>query len=157
MSNTHDGTNDFRDALSITGVILGGFQVFDQPTTIPLGPLTFLFGPNSSGKSAVEDALDILGEILGRGANLRPNEEVLFKNWRKTSGFFLQYAPTMTIGLSARSTLRLPGALYGYFLDDWNRFASEANDSGQDVSVVVTYMRSEEDMPWTSLPIKKSS
>ena len=43
---------------------IGGFQVFDKRTTIPFGPLTLIFGPNSAGKSAILDALQTLHELL---------------------------------------------------------------------------------------------
>lgn len=39
---------------------LGGFQVFSEVTEIPVAPITLLYGPNSAGKSAVHDALDLL-------------------------------------------------------------------------------------------------
>ena len=42
----------------LVGITLGGFQVFDEPTYIPLDRLTLIFGPNSAGKSAVQDAID---------------------------------------------------------------------------------------------------
>jgi predicted ATPase len=44
-----------RHSQSIHSLTLEGFQVFDKPTHIPLSKLTFLIGPNSAGKSAVED------------------------------------------------------------------------------------------------------
>jgi hypothetical protein len=39
---------------------LGGFQVFSETSEIPIAPITLLYGPNSAGKSAVHDALDLL-------------------------------------------------------------------------------------------------
>lgn len=39
---------------------LGGFQVFSETAEIPVAPITLLYGPNSAGKSAVHDALDLL-------------------------------------------------------------------------------------------------
>ena len=44
----------------LIGITLGGFQVFEKPTYIPLGKFTLLFGPNSSGKSAIQDAIDVV-------------------------------------------------------------------------------------------------
>ena len=44
-------------------IALGGFQTFDELTRIPIGRLTFMFGPNSAGKSAVEDGLQLLSEV----------------------------------------------------------------------------------------------
>ena len=43
---------------------LEGFQTFSDRVSIPLSRLTFLFGPNSAGKSSFEDAFDILREIF---------------------------------------------------------------------------------------------
>lgn len=43
---------------------IGGFQVFEEKTTIPFGALTLIFGPNSAGKSAILDALQTLHELL---------------------------------------------------------------------------------------------
>ncbi len=48
----------------IVGITLEGFQVFDKPTYIPLDRLTLLFGPNSAGKSAVQDAIELYAELL---------------------------------------------------------------------------------------------
>lgn len=48
----------------ITGITLEGFQVFDKPTYIPLDRLTLLFGPNSAGKSAVQDAFELYKACL---------------------------------------------------------------------------------------------
>jgi len=43
----------------IIGITLGGFQVFNELTYIPLKGLTFIFGPNSAGKSSIQDAIEI--------------------------------------------------------------------------------------------------
>lgn len=83
----------------LTSITLGGFQVFDEPTTVPLGKLTFLFGPNSAGKSAIEDGLAI---ILGMLENktiygLATNDD-LSRHWR-ISGQGL--VPSITMGITA--------------------------------------------------------
>lgn len=76
---------------AISSITLGGFQVFDEPTTIPLGRLTFLFGPNSAGKSAVEDALTLIEDISDNGFSPRfrkqPGTEFswLERHWRKVT------------------------------------------------------------------------
>lgn len=49
-----------NDCCPLVGITLGGFQVFDKPTYIPLGKFTLLFGPNSSGKSAIQDAIEVV-------------------------------------------------------------------------------------------------
>ena len=45
-------------------LIVGGFKSIRERTEIPIAPLTFLFGPNSAGKSAVLAALDELSKKL---------------------------------------------------------------------------------------------
>lgn len=47
----------------LTGITLGGFQVFDELTYIPLDRLTFLFGPNSAGKSSIQDAIEMVDVV----------------------------------------------------------------------------------------------
>lgn len=96
----------------ITDITLGGFQVFDEPTDIPLGQLTFLFGPNSAGKSAVEDALVLLSGLLsqtyGKGKEFDPP---LKRHWRRTDGSDTGFAPLLTLGITASIPSDLPGAL----------------------------------------------
>lgn len=53
------------DTFRATGLFLSGFQSILEPTYIPLKPLTFLYGPNSAGKSAVMDAIGLLEDIAG--------------------------------------------------------------------------------------------
>ena len=48
----------------LTKIKLENFKGYKTPTTIPLAPITFLFGPNSAGKSSVFHALLYLYEIL---------------------------------------------------------------------------------------------
>lgn len=80
-----------RNPLPITSITLEGFQVFDKPTKIPLDRLTFLFGPNSAGKSAIKDALDFYRAICevkihayGGGV---PRElfPLLKRHWRRSN------------------------------------------------------------------------
>ena len=44
------------------------FQALKEPAEIEFGRLTFLYGPNSAGKSAVFDALELLAR-MGRDAS----------------------------------------------------------------------------------------
>lgn len=128
----------------ISSVTLGGFQVFDKPTTIPLGRLTFLFGPNSAGKSAIEDALVLLLDALNIKRIDRFNTGELERHWRRVGN---QYVPTLTIGITAgidvnlRLQMAVPnrdiGSLYKafgheigitfrYYCDEGNRKATRA-------------------------------
>jgi AAA domain, putative AbiEii toxin, Type IV TA system/AAA domain/Protein of unknown function (DUF3696) len=86
----------------LVGITLEGFQVFDKPTYIPLDGLTLFFGPNSAGKSAVQDALEFC-EILrnapadsqlaafhghtlfGRSHYRNSIHDLLHKHWRRTN------------------------------------------------------------------------
>ena len=82
-----------KNSNPITGITLEGFQVFDKPTYIPLDRMTLLFGPNSAGKSAVQDAIELY-EILSKSeakkldlyalALLEPRApEILERHWRR--------------------------------------------------------------------------
>lgn len=82
-----------KNSNPITGITLEGFQVFDKPTYIPLDRLTLLFGPNSAGKSAVQDAIELY-EILSKSeakkldlyamGPLNPRApEILERHWRR--------------------------------------------------------------------------
>jgi hypothetical protein len=48
----------------ITAIELENFQSIERRTRIELRPITLLFGPNSAGKSAVFDALELLRALL---------------------------------------------------------------------------------------------
>jgi hypothetical protein len=112
--------NEFRPR--ITSITLGGFQVFDEPTTIPLAPLTFLFGPNSAGKSAVEDALLLLNEALKSPRRIHPGEKSydvdpwdrfarLRSHWRRTDGSETSFSPVLVLGIGADLPTDLAGVL----------------------------------------------
>ena len=74
-------------AKTISAITLEGFQVFDKPTRIPFGKLTFLFGPNSAGKSAVQDALSIFQMVMDSDAPYAKSENLqqeLRRHWRRS-------------------------------------------------------------------------
>lgn len=50
----------------LTEIGLQNFQVFGPYTSIPLAPLTLIYGPNSAGKSAIFDAIDIAAAVWGQ-------------------------------------------------------------------------------------------
>lgn len=94
---------------SILGINLEGFQTFEDETYIPLGQLTFMFGPNSSGKSAIQDALELY-EKLHRAwpaqetqgghrsvpSHIRP---LLKRHWRKEPTNGNDYVASMSIAV----------------------------------------------------------
>lgn len=107
MSQKQPKFNDDKKSF-ITSVTLGGFQVFDKPTTIPLGKLTFLFGPNSAGKSAIEDGLAFILGALSNTMMRGLNTGELERHWRRIGN---AYVPTLTIGLTASIPADLRGCL----------------------------------------------
>jgi AAA15 family ATPase/GTPase len=48
----------------ITAIEVENFQSIEQRTRIELKPITLLFGPNSAGKSAIFDAIDLITALL---------------------------------------------------------------------------------------------
>ncbi len=99
-------------------IALSGFEVFNDLVRLPLRRLTFLFGPNSAGKSAVEDALKILSEVCytgeftdqdwyARGAAIKSfdtgpdaRRQRLEGAWHRKSGETDTYANSMRLGAS---------------------------------------------------------
>ena len=64
----------------LVGITLEGFQVFKEPTYIPLQGLTLIFGPNSAGKSAVQDALEFCSILREAPADNRlPATDSLYR------------------------------------------------------------------------------
>ena len=49
----------------LTAVGLGNFKAFGPLTNVPIAPLTFLYGANSSGKSSIIQALLLLQQSIG--------------------------------------------------------------------------------------------
>lgn len=89
----------------IIGITLEGFQVFDKPTHIPLDRLTLLFGPNSAGKSAVQDAIELYAalvteETAGSYRKLSKARELLKRHWRRTGGSSDHRADKLSIAVT---------------------------------------------------------
>lgn len=114
------------DKFNVQGILLGGFQVFDEITYIPLRRITMLFGPNSAGKSAVEDALRVFEELfishhqphhqqepVGQAiVNVLDNPfEPLSRHWRRTGEDHEHYAKRLTVGCRLMTECSLGGAL----------------------------------------------
>lgn len=124
----------------ITSVTLGGFQVFDQPTTIPLGKLTFLFGPNSAGKSAIEDGLVLLLGALKNNHTYGLVTGELERHWRVVGN---GPAPTLTMGLTASIPTDLRACLDLPNKDTGSSYESFGHEIG--VTFRYRYEREEED------------
>lgn len=87
---------------------VGGFQVFAEPISIPFGPLTLLYGPNSAGKSAIMDAIQALAGLCDLFAQSDPASavdhtrpgRVLERHWRRGGG--MPAVPSAQLQLGAR-------------------------------------------------------
>jgi AAA ATPase domain/Protein of unknown function (DUF3696) len=53
----------------LESIVLENFQSIRDRTTIPVRPLTLLYGPNSSGKSAIYDAFELIKATFGPEAS----------------------------------------------------------------------------------------
>ena len=62
-------------------LVLKNFQSLRERTEIPIGPLTFLYGPNSAGKSCIDDAFTLLGAVFQEGAS-KQSIDSMVKRWR---------------------------------------------------------------------------
>lgn len=97
MQEKHETSTGFSK------LYLGGFQVFDTLSAIPLGKLTYLFGPNSSGKSAVEDGLDLAKTIFSplesKPERMYRFDDLYDRHWRRLSDSPKKRAPEMRIGV----------------------------------------------------------
>ena len=51
----------------IYSMTIGGFKSIGSPITIPLRPITLLYGPNSAGKSSIIQAIHYAAEFLSTG------------------------------------------------------------------------------------------
>jgi hypothetical protein len=99
------------DRKYIKQLTLGGFQVFADPLTIPLGPLTLLYGPNSAGKSAILDAMLALADLCElctsdqldlAGIGLHPGA-ILERHWRREGDMQATPVDTLKLGASIRT------------------------------------------------------
>lgn len=80
----------------IKQLTIGGFQVFADPVTVRLGPLTLLYGPNSAGKSAILDAMLALADLCelraptsysSVDADSHRIQQILGRHWRRQGAF----------------------------------------------------------------------
>lgn len=54
----------YLEPITIEKISLENFQSFQEKVEIPIKPLTFLFGPNSAGKSSIYDSMLLVNSIL---------------------------------------------------------------------------------------------
>ncbi|MEC4723542.1 DUF3696 domain-containing protein [Noviherbaspirillum sp. CPCC 100848] len=90
---------------------VANFQSLKAPCSLPIRPLTLLFGPNSAGKSAINDALALVSMMLGNQWFDRRKEcTALINRWKYNDGSENSSAPL---------TLAVEGELQGS-LGEWD-------------------------------------
>jgi hypothetical protein len=117
---------------SISKLIVGGFKSIRERTEIPIAPLTFLFGPNSAGKSAVLGSIQAFCDRIS---------EVFDPKERRESGLYgpkiyrngrIHSRPLSSIDIEEDGDL-LPIHL-GVSLDSFNAKNAYFNEGCPDVS-----------------------
>lgn len=86
--------NGLRPTSRLTSIGLQNFQSFADYQEIPIAPLTFLYGPNSSGKSGLIDAMRLIefywspaSKEYGPFAAVAPSRNNRLKrDWRRVKG-----------------------------------------------------------------------
>lgn len=89
---------------------MGGFQVYADPVTIPLGPLTLLYGPNSAGKSAILDAMLALADLCELWTPEKTKlaydrttpGRILARHWRREGAMRATLADSLRLGAGIR-------------------------------------------------------
>lgn len=103
----------------ITSIYLENFQSIRDAVELPIRPLTFLYGPNSAGKSAVHDALHLLNVALTSGDGLSD----LVRRWTHTNTSAVEKT-VMIVG----TTFKVRGEFGGAALIDQVEFPDEFAD-----------------------------
>lgn len=117
------------DQKHIKHLTVGGFQVFADTVTIPLGPLTLLYGPNSAGKSAILDAMLALADLCElwtpEKTKLAPDRRspgrILERHWRRDGAMRATPADALRLGAGIRIGGRewaLAGFAKAVFVDE---------------------------------------
>ena len=78
----------------LTQISIENFKGIGEKVTIPIRPITLLFGPNSAGKSTILQAMQYAYEILEHG-NVDPDRTTLGGNAVDLGGF----PPSCMIGI----------------------------------------------------------
>jgi predicted ATPase len=94
---------------------LQNFQSLRKRQTIEFAPLTFIFGSNSAGKSAVADALRFFGDLAAGTATLRQ-----LRQWR-TSGDDVEGATVVGVGLEFNQDVNASLLLNWLGLDEFSQ------------------------------------
>jgi hypothetical protein len=81
-----------KSDLRLVELTVSGFQAFRKTSTIPISPITLIYGPNSAGKSAIHDALVLINRFYTGGQNTKwpfidasSRRYVLADDWHRES------------------------------------------------------------------------
>lgn len=103
-----------------TSIYLQNFQSIRDAVELPIRPLTFLYGPNSAGKSAVHDALHLIQVALMSGDGL----DDLVRRWAHAGG------PTPELGaMVVGASFRIRGEFGGSALIEQVEFPDEFEEN----------------------------
>jgi AAA15 family ATPase/GTPase len=90
----------------ITEYQIANFKAFGSPQTLPIRPITLIFGPNSSGKSSIFQSLLMLKQSIEKADN--PETTLLFKGDLVDLGSFRELINHHDIDKSFSFKIRMP-------------------------------------------------
>lgn len=138
------------EAFGVNEIYMKGFQVFGVETHIPLRRLTMLYGPNSAGKSAVEDAISLLSSLCREGAfdttgGSPGRGNALAKHWRRAFDNVEGVEYELVVGVKAKLKGDLAWEVQGKLSEKWIRKNSSIlynNEPGfSDIDVRFRYVK----------------
>jgi hypothetical protein len=62
-----------------TLLVLENFQSIRERTEIPIAPITFLYGPNSAGKSCIDDAFSLISSVFEK----KQSPDLMIERWSR--------------------------------------------------------------------------
>ncbi|MCI2809088.1 AAA family ATPase [Eoetvoesiella caeni] len=91
----------------LQSITLGGFKAIRQTHTLPISKLTLLFGPNSAGKSSLEEAIECLKQIFNEACKEAGKDSLLYKSsfdvlqdaWHRPNGSTNNESQQMKLGV----------------------------------------------------------
>ncbi len=98
---------------------ISNFKAFDGPETLPIKPITLIFGPNSSGKSSILQSLLMLKQTLADRENAR--SPLLFKGDLVDLGSYREFIHRHEAvrSFSVKVTMRTPKSFDEPFEYPW--------------------------------------
>jgi predicted ATPase len=100
----------------ITEYQIENFKAFGSPQTLPIRPITLIFGPNSSGKSSIFQSMLMMKQTIEKADN--PETTLLFKGDLVDLGSFRESVHHHDLGKSFSFTIKMPRPTELYQLID---------------------------------------